>query len=152
MHLISFHSITISLELENIFSILLLPGTIIEVIVPLSKSAHTSCTNPSLLPSFMFITSLCLKSKKNIRNENLQTSHPLPCTACSSVVLYAQGNHLLPGPQAWSLRAYRHRPRGDHGATQGQALHPGKRTGPQAHKHVQPPHHVPTVRNGQLRQ
>ena len=63
MHLISFHSITISLELENIFSILLLPGTIIEVIVPLSKSAHTSCTNPSLLPSFMFITSLCLKSK-----------------------------------------------------------------------------------------
>lgn len=57
------HGIVISLLLVNIpNNLLLLPGTIIDVIVPVFKSAVTSCTNPSLFPSFIFITSLCLKS------------------------------------------------------------------------------------------
>ena len=39
------------------------PGTIIEVIVPVSKSALTSWTKPKRLAFVMLITSLCLKSK-----------------------------------------------------------------------------------------
>ena len=42
MHLIFCHSITMSLLEENMLRSLLLPGTIIDVIVPLSKSAQTS--------------------------------------------------------------------------------------------------------------
>lgn len=53
--------ITISFE-ENTLNNLLLPGTTIEVIMPVSKLAFTSCTKPSLLPSTILITSLCLKS------------------------------------------------------------------------------------------
>ena len=47
MHFIFSHSIIISLFDEKKFNILLVPpGTIIEVIFPVSKSAHTSCTYP----------------------------------------------------------------------------------------------------------
>ena len=80
MHLIFCQGITMSLFCENIFKNLLFPGTIIDVMVarlivvlfygtmicvifPVSKSAHTSCTYPNLLPSLILITSLCLKSK-----------------------------------------------------------------------------------------
>ena len=42
MHFIFFQGITISLLEAKIFIILLLPGTIIDVITPVSKSAHTS--------------------------------------------------------------------------------------------------------------
>ena len=59
---------------SNIFNILLLPGTIIDVIIPLSKSAHTSCTNPNLFPSLIFITSLCLKSNPLLPTCLLYTS------------------------------------------------------------------------------
>ena len=42
IHFIFCHGITISFALENIPKILLLPGTIIDVIFPFSKSAQTS--------------------------------------------------------------------------------------------------------------
>lgn len=52
-----------SFMVENKFeSFFELPGTIIEVIVPVFKSAVTSWTNPSLFPLLILITSLCLKS------------------------------------------------------------------------------------------
>ena len=64
IHVMFSHGIVMSFELENSpNSLLLFPGTIIEVIVPDSKSAVTSWTYPNLFPLFIFITSLCLKSK-----------------------------------------------------------------------------------------
>ena len=47
-------------EREQLYNSIL--SDIIEVILPVSKSAHTSCTKPSLFPSVILITSLCLKS------------------------------------------------------------------------------------------
>lgn len=46
MHLIFCQGISISPLCENILNSLLLPGTIIDVILPVSKSAQTSCTYP----------------------------------------------------------------------------------------------------------
>ena len=46
LHFIFCHGMTISLLLANILRNLLLPGTIIDVIVPVSKLAVTSCTKP----------------------------------------------------------------------------------------------------------
>ena len=62
MHFIFCHCITISFPPEKIPINFVFPGTIILVIVPVSKSAHTSWTYPNFLPSFIFITSYCLKS------------------------------------------------------------------------------------------
>ena len=55
MHLIFSHCITISLLDDSMLKNRLPPGTIIDVIVPLSKSAQTSCTNPkSLSVSYIY--------------------------------------------------------------------------------------------------
>lgn len=52
IHLIFCHWITISLLEDIMLKKRLLPGTIMEVIVPVSKSAHTSCTKPKSFSVF----------------------------------------------------------------------------------------------------
>ena len=62
MQCIFSHGMAISFLFENMLANLLSPGTIIDVIDPVFKSAHTSCTYPSLFPLLILTTSLCLKS------------------------------------------------------------------------------------------